>query len=130
MRDATIKHIGLSTLSRSIGLVVLCAQLFSTDAEGVVGEVLSLLWGSVCVLLGAMYYLAWGPGYRGVLCSGQERVRNELYDHPEEQEPDRTSVDNVWMYVYGWGVLLFMTVYCLSWLDTAASWPCASWWTT
>ena len=104
MRDATVRHMGLATLS--IGGAVLCAQ-FSTDAASVVGAV---RWGSACVLLGALYYLAWG--FRGTLC-GRERVRDELYDHPEEQEPDRISVDNVWMYVYGWGVLLFVTVYCL-----------------
>ena len=115
MRDATVRHMGLATLS--IGGAVLCAQ-FSTDAASVVGAV---RWGSACVLLGALYYLAWG--FRGTLC-GRERVRDELYDHPEEQEPDRISVDNVWMYVYGWGVLLFVTVYCLSGLDTAAS----CWW--
>ena len=115
MRDATVRHMGLATLS--IGGAVLCAQ-FSTDAAGGVGAV---RWGSACVLLGALYYLAWG--FRGTLC-GRERVRDELYDHPEEQEPDRISVDNVWMYVYGWGVLLFVTVYCLSGLDTAAS----CWW--
>ena len=87
MRDAMIKHMWLSTLS--IGLAVLCAQ-FSTDAEGVAG---AMRWGYGCVLLGTLYYLAWG--FRGVLCSGRERVRDELYDHPEEQEPDRISVDNV-----------------------------------
>ena len=52
-----------------------------------------------------------------VWVEGGSVVSNNVY-YPE------LTMSSVWTYVYGWGILLFVCVYCLSGLDL----PCSCWW--
>lgn len=52
-----------------------------------------------------------------VWVEGGSVVSNNVY-YPE------LTMSSVWTYVYGWGILLFVCVYCLAGLDV----PCSCWW--
>lgn len=52
-----------------------------------------------------------------VWVEGASVVSNNVY-YPE------LTMSSVWTYVYGWGVLLFVCVYCLAGLNV----PCSCWW--
>lgn len=130
----SVRALGMSLAST--GLLVLCVEHSSGFPKTIVG---ALRWGSTTTLLFLVYYLGWCGWSRGAYCRRRERYshasRDELEAELEETAHGREvqarvvlypelTVGSVWVYVYGWGLLLFVCLYCLSGLETATS----CWW--
>ena len=141
----SMRTLGMSLAAT--GLLVLCGEFSDGYPKTIVG---AIRWGSVTTLLFLVYYTAWYGWAHGSHCRRQER--RELYTRPlsetegfdvelepldEPLEPTggaevqarvvlypELTVGSVWVYVYGWGLLLFVCLYCLSGLETMTS----CWW--
>ena len=120
----------------SIALLTTCADLANPRSRGITGAV---QWASTCTLLSSAVYILWG-----IYKEYQPRnVRSSVsYDEPteapnglEEMEESvevqatvvlypELTLTSVWVYVYGWGLLLFVSLYCLSGIESVST----CWW--
>lgn len=115
--------------------LVVCAEYAHPSPKSLVGAV---RWASITTLLGAFVYLLWcvweryqrkvtrgREEYSGVEPDGNSsafepgiEVQAQVVLYPE------LTIASVWVYVYGVGLLLFVSLYCLSGIEMISS----CWW--
>lgn len=128
--EQVMRNLALSLVSCAALLV--CARHAYPAPPSLVGAV---RWASLTALLGVLVHLLWcvwvryrrhmtrgREEYTGVeLDGGMERgveVRSPVVLYPE------LTIASVWVYVYGVGLLLFVSLYCLSGLEVIST----CWW--
>lgn len=90
-------------------------------------------WAAVVTLLAGAYYLqytVWRSCYRRRHHSGPSVAYSDVPQAPRLSEAlhsagcQRLTAEHVYVYVYGWGVLLFASLYCMTGLHESSS----CWW--
>lgn len=146
MRKDSIKNLALSVVS--LTCMVVCGDYDHRSSGSVAAAV---RWASITILLATFYYyVVWGvykcwclgedcdrfSGYNGVMERNLDidiDIDNIPESIDEEPEPRRRqsstfspelTVYSVWVYVYGWGMLLFVCVYSLAGVSVSSS----CWW--
>ena len=151
MDNDTVRHLAQSILS--CALLSVCSQysqlgLWKLDNYKYNNNVSGVRWASIVILLAVGYYVQFQ------ICSRfwqhkRDRRRYTRTINPQPQfsvgmdvdvdvdvEPieqawasntvhlPELTMSSVWTYVYGWGLLLFVCVYCLAGQDVSSS----CWW--
>jgi len=143
MKQDSIKNLALSVVSLSC--MVACGDFENRKGGSVPSAV---KWAATNILLATFYYyIVWGVykcwclgnecerlGYDGL--QGRNNLDIDIDNMPEtiDEDPEPRSLPSrfspeltmysVWVYVYGWGMLLFVCVYCLAGVSVS----CSCWW--
>jgi len=120
----------------SVAFLTVCSDQANPHTKDIIGAV---QWASTCTLLSSAVYVLWGiykfyqpRNLRGdVRYDGPVEAPNGFEELEQSVEVQATvvlypelTITSVWVYVYGWGLLLFVSLYCLSGIQAVST----CWW--